>query len=634
MSLKQLFSCFAIVSLMFVVGCEDKAGDVDNTKPNNPTDTPEEPEAATFELEKETLEFTAEGGDATIAYTITNPVKGGVVLTDCTEGWVKNLSTATYGSIKFTVAPNYTNKSREAVINVTYTGVEDKFSIKVMQEASTDPVFAIKVVHNAPRMLMLDITPADKETAYVCDRYTQEHIDVNNLGTDAALYNYHLKAMAYTAERNGQSLFNYLKNNSYTGKAMDVEFNELYPDKDYVVFCYHIDLNTAEIIGDIYREVIRTGKPELLDVELGMTLEVANNAINQVITSSDADVYFNTGYMQMDYFKSYYHGASMEEVFPAKWNETVIIQMSFGKSVSQILDEFCRKGSQTIANTGLANYTEYVFYLFAVDTVTGFVASEPIFATATTTSAEDSGVTIEITVENILANSASIYWRASDHAATFERSFLTKSEYDALGSNDEARFAALRANYTSFYVATGETDMSPTSLEANTSYVAFAFGVDGETPNTRIFTTEFRTLGDKPGKSNITIAWDKHYNLAEVAAADATHWGDYATYANSALVPATISGVTSGDDVYIMLSTLPIDYYNYDTEWIRDIVNDKYKVNYYANYNLIMEYEREYTIIAIARDADGNLGTLYKGEACLYKSDSAAASSYVYKENK
>lgn len=637
MSFKHLFSCVAVMTLLFAVGCEDKAGDVDNQKPNDTTDTPEEPEAATFSLAETELEYPADGGEATVAYTITNPVKGGVVLTDCAESWIKELSTATYGSITFTVAPNYTDKVREAVISVTYTGVEDKFSIKVTQEASDDPVFSVKVVHNAPRTLLMDVTPADKETAYLCGIYSEDYIDAFRLTTDVALHAKHIEALGYEASRNGQSLQNYLTNISHVGDAVDVEFTDLNPDTPYVVFCYHVDLSTAQLIGDIYREDVRTAKPEQVDVELQMSLTVNNNAISQTITSSNEEVYYYTGYWKVNDFYSYFGGdAKMEEVFPARWNETVITQQSYGKSLTQVIEEFCKKGSQTIDNTGLANYTEYVFFLFAVDPETGFAASETILAKATTTSAVDSGVTIEITVENLMATTADVYWKASSKGATFERSCFTKSEFEALGDSDEVRFERIRKDYGTLFVATGATDMNLYNLTPNTTYVAFAFGVDGETPNTRIFTKEFTTLSNVAGKSNISIAWNEHYNAAEVAALDAEHWGDYASYSNHAIVPTTISGTTSGDNVYIMLSSYSIDYYGTDNaQWLRDLVsNAANKVNCYTNYTFVAEYEREYVLVAVAQDADGNYGQLIKQEVCLYASDAAAAESYVYVDNK
>lgn len=621
MKLKHLFTLVAAVAMLFTVGCEDK-GKETNT-------------VASFQLDQTELDFTSDGGVATVNYTITNPVQGGVVLTNCTESWVMDLSTATYGSIKFVVAPNYTNKEREATITVVYTGVDEGYTINIHQAASEAPVFSYNVTFTDPRTILLDVIPADKETAYVCDIYSVDYIESFGLTSDEALYSYHMQSLSYEANRAGQSLLNYLQNISYRGDALDVEFIDLNPDTDYIVFTYHIDLTNSMLIGDVYRDTVRSGKPAQIDTTFDMTLTVNNNTITQTIKASNEDTYYYTGYWKVSDFYTYYgRDAVMEETFPAKWNETVIIQMSYGKTLAQIIEEFCKKGSQTIENTSLANYTEYAFFIFAIDPATGFAASDTVIETATTTSVQDSGVTIDITVEDIFARTANVYWTASSKSAVFERSCLTKSQYEALGSTDEERFENIRKEYGTFYVATGKTDMNLYNLEPNTSYVAFAFGVDGETPNTRIFTTEFRTLSDVVSSSNIQLKMDQHFNISEVAAIDAEHWGDYAGYTNSALLPATISGVSSSDSVYIMWTTLSLEYYSDDAQWLRDVANDKNLVNCYSNYNFIFEYERDYSVIAVAKDANGNYGRLFKKSVYLYKSDSADTASYVYKENK
>jgi hypothetical protein len=95
-----------------------------------------------------------------------------------------------------------------------------------------------------------------------------------------------------------------------------------------------------------------------------------------------------------------------------------------------------------------------------------------------------------------------------------------------------------------------------------------------------------------------------------------------------------ISGVESSDDVYIMVTTLPIDYYNNEAEWLRDVVKEQYKLNLYSNYNFVAEYEKEYVVVAVAKDANGHYGRLFLEEMYLYKSDSKSAEGYTYTENK
>ena len=116
---------------------------------------------------------------------------------------------------------------------------------------------------------------------------------------------------------------------------------------------------------------------------------------------------------------------------------------------------------------------------------------------------------------------------------------------------------------------------------------------------------------------------------------DSEHWSEYAGKDDYALVPVTISGVQPTDEIYWTLTTLPLDYYNYDDEWIRDITsNDFCRQSVHSNTYFQLPYEYEYSLIAIARDANGNLGKLFKMEIYLYKSDAADISDYKYIEVK
>ena len=127
----------------------------------------------------------------------------------------------------------------------------------------------------------------------------------------------------------------------------------------------------------------------------------------------------------------------------------------------------------------------------------------------------------------------------------------------------------------------------------------------------------------------------QHFNLDEAAEVDPEHWGNFAGWDNYALVPVTISGVQSTDEIYWTLTPLPTDYYKYDDEWIRDITSNEFCHHYqYENCYFQLPYEDEYSLIAVAKDKDGNFGQLLKMDIYLYKSDAADISTYVYVEAK
>ena len=619
--MRKIFSIVTSLTLLLGVGCQQKADEVVTGK-------------SEFKLEMSEVSAAAEGEDVEVNYTIIKPESGAVVLTECKASWIKNLSTATYGTIKFTVAPNYQKEARETTISVQYTAVEGKFEIKVSQAASTVDAFTVEVVSKDSTSLLLDITPADTTTAYICRTYTKAHIDAFFLTDDWSLINYDLSAIDSEAYSLGQTLLNYLQNISHTGKA-GVEFTSLVPDTEYVVYCYHIDLRTGKATDEIvHREIIRTSKPATLDEDITMSFQVNGANIKQTVTTKHEDTYYYTECWSTNDFKAYFgSNATPEQIFPRRWNEQVTMKMDMGYQPYTIIEELCHQGTQTIDYESLKANTSYIFYVFAIDPATAFTATDIVVETVSTLNVNESGMTITISVKNIHATTADIYWTASDEKGKFARSVFTKAEFNALGATDEEKFATIMANYD-FYQAVGSTDMNLYNLVPSTEYVAFAYGLDGSTPNTRIFTTEFKTKSNTPGNSNIKLSWNEHYNMAELAAFDADHWGDYAAYDGCALLPITISGAKESDKVYFMITTMPLDWYSNNEQWLRDVTDSKNLKNLYSNYNFMAEYEREYSVIAVAEDENGNYGQLFTSTFYLYKSDSVDVESYVYTANK
>ena len=618
--MRKIFSIIATLSLLAVVGCHQS----------------EEPggKNSTFELSQTEVEATAEGMDVEISYEIKNPQSGAVVLTECKDNWIKNLSTAVYGSIKFTVAPNFKKEARETKIKVQYTAVEGTFEIVVKQEASNVEKFSYDILSKEPTALSIEVAPADTETAYICRTYTKAHMDAFGLIYDEGIINYDLDAIEDEAYSASQTLLNYLQNIAHTGKSI-VDFTGLVPDTEYVVYCYHISLTNGQATDwEVYTETIRTAKTQTIDEDITMSFEVKGANIKQTVTTKHEDTYYFTECWAMNDFKAYFgSSATPEQIFPRRWNEQVTMKRDMGYQPGTIIEELCHQGTKTINYESLKANTSYVFYIFAVDPETAFTATNIVTETVSTLSPNESGMTITISVKNIYATTADIYWTASDENGKFARSVFTKADFNALGADDNAKLATIMANYD-FYQAVGYTDMNLTGLQPNTEYVAFAYGLDGSTPNTRIFTTEFKTKSNTPGQSNISLSWDTHYNMAEVAAIDAEHWGEYEGRDDRALLPIKISGVKESDKVYFMVTTWPLDWYSKDSEWLRDVTQNKNLMNLYESYNFVAEYEREYSVIAVAEDENGNYGNLFKSTFYLYKSDSADVTNYVYSANK
>lgn len=468
--------------LIATVGCE-------NENENKTPDTPQGP--AKFTLEKTLVEVPSEGGDFSVSYTIDNPVANGIVTAVAKNNWIK-LTEYANGAVVFTVSANESMTDRETAIDVVYSGVEERQTIIVYQEAIEGELFDVTITSESTK-LVVDVKPLDKTATYMCRIMKKEIVDAYELTSDSALFNADLQFMREEASNDNQSLSHYARAIALTGDTEDYEFTGLTPNTEYVVFCYYINLDSMGHEGEIYRENIRTAEPPLADVTFDLELTVDGIYINEKITPSDNSICYYHGYMVLDEFYTWYGSdASFEESFEAKWNNVVLVQSSWGKSISQIVADNCVTGTYEQRHEMSAR-TEYVFFVVAVDSKTGFVASVPTCKTIKTESANAVDLTVDITVSDITSNGAIITFTPSNYTNTYGCHVVSKDEWLGFGETDDQRIYSITSRYT-LYERNEVFQYTASNLSPSTEYVAFAFGLANENPTTGLFIKEFSTL--------------------------------------------------------------------------------------------------------------------------------------------
>lgn len=124
---------FAIVMslLAFMAACD---------KPVNPAPAPGE--AGLTLTSNPILLFKAEGGTATISYTIESVVEGAKIEVVSSEDWVRVASADTEGEIAVEVDENVSQSERKATLTVSYS--DDSFSVAVMQAAAADNTVVVE----------------------------------------------------------------------------------------------------------------------------------------------------------------------------------------------------------------------------------------------------------------------------------------------------------------------------------------------------------------------------------------------------------------------------------------------------------------------------------------------------------
>lgn len=118
-----------LLSLVAFAACQPKTPEPEPQP--KPEPEPELKDPVLTLTSEATLEFSAEGGQGTISYTLENEVEGTELVATCQAEWVIDLSVA--DSVTFTVAANDVEQTRETTVVVAYG--ELSFEVALLQAA-------------------------------------------------------------------------------------------------------------------------------------------------------------------------------------------------------------------------------------------------------------------------------------------------------------------------------------------------------------------------------------------------------------------------------------------------------------------------------------------------------------------
>lgn len=116
--MKKTLFLTAAVSLLFWTGCKEK--------PEPEPEPSGQPEIVLTEITGNQMTFPGEGGQATVLYTIENPVEGGTVRAVSDQEWISDMNYGDEGAVTFSVLENEETESRNAIVTITYEWTDGK----------------------------------------------------------------------------------------------------------------------------------------------------------------------------------------------------------------------------------------------------------------------------------------------------------------------------------------------------------------------------------------------------------------------------------------------------------------------------------------------------------------------------
>lgn len=214
---------------------------------------PDEGLVPKFVIERTEIEVPADSCRLEFSYIIENPVEGAVVEAFSDDDWIVDADASVEGKISVGLTANDSQDVREGTVQVTYSALEEGFSIKIRQmgaNTSTDgqTPFEISVIDTEPTAVAYSVTPEDKEMGYITMVISREAFD--RYASDEEYFLNELEYYRMLASAYGVLFEEYLAGILKHGTLSYQYFNsfDLIPDKEYSLFAVAVDLFTGMVI--------------------------------------------------------------------------------------------------------------------------------------------------------------------------------------------------------------------------------------------------------------------------------------------------------------------------------------------------------------------------------------------------
>ena len=568
-----------------------------------------------------------EGGSLNIEVQILNPVEGVTLQAESSETWLEVVSVSNT-HITASVAGNPDQTERTAELLLTYQGAES-VTLTVRQSASEIP-FELTPLDSWYDSLTVHVQPRDSQMMYLVMARNAELFDTSNAIADA------MAQLQSIADGTGLSMEEVIAALAHTGER-DASITGLYPNTPHVVYVFGLDG-----AGNVLTDAVTCGmstQPVPDGEQVGCTIGIeisglTDNSASITFIPSDPSVYYycevfdEQGYrdVSQDWNSYIYNYMTSRVISPLTLEETIKI--------------ICASGEYTQNAKGLQEQTKYYACAVGVD-MNALTITEVAEKEFTTTEYQEADHTIGFSVSNVTSRTAEITATAMDPRAFYYWNVMTAEQYQSLGNDEEqiggwfldmmdrrrqeqygeyADFITLPEYIYSQCTRGSEPDLYEfTSLTGGTEYYAYGFWVDeesGEKTSRTSFSEPFKTPETVESTATVT---------AELILTDGDDWREldimaFGHYKGGAIIGAVLTH--SDDAVEWRSNVYEASQLSYsDDELITSLLQSGLynKERYHLSYPV--EWDKEYVILSVAVDADGNTGPLHKLRFTASKDD-------------
>lgn len=608
-----VLSCLTGIALFS--GCKENVQEQE--EPVNETD---------FNLGRNVVEMTAEGGEASVPYFIDNPIEGLDLTVDYDADWLSGFDWSSGEEIVFNVeAMGLDDDFREAVVTVSYADIERTFSVS---QTSGEDAFALEIVRARPLSIWLSVEALDPDMKFWINIMETEKY--KSYSSDQELFEADMAMWKQIAEADGATLNDFLLSQfEYTeylspyhmfigsyGMNYEAEY-EVRPGVSYTAYCYGMN-SKGERLSKVYEVETVTPDFALTDrTEYDMSVAVNGSDIALTVNPS-ADVNY---YREAIIYEEGKRPTPEEHLHQTQIQLDATVFMTFshpdniaaGLTIEEVVAALCPPGEYQGGKT--FNYSDMPGFAFAytVD-AEGNIISEGTYEDfrLDPPSLSDNQITLSV-IENGVR---SVKWAST---ATNQDQYVVynlKAE-SVKGMTDREIMDSLAMDrYWYDYLHVGSvSEATFRNLDRNTDYILVAFGYQNAASTTKLFKHEYTTLDEE--WSDVTCTVDVKWFDGDEVRKKYPEYENYGTPGQAFIcLSTTVEGDCSAYYYRIFGSNTSLNGIN-----VFDLSDDQFISMFDAGgastaptLNMFWSFDSKSIIVAVAKDSEGKFGKVFRKE--------------------
>lgn len=480
---KTMLLAAVVLPAFLLSGCQEK----------------ESPVTTELKLESSTLNVPADGGDAVMNYTVTNPIEGAKINAGSQAGWLHDFDCSEEGRIRFIVDENpEVGQTRTATVTVTYNdgAIEDEFTVLQGEGVEKAP-FEITIDEVGMDYAIATIAPLDPEMTWHALAYDAWVFDEEGRPIEQCVEEF-LNAYAFVASMAGMDFETFMETDILCTGTETLPFEQLSVGTKHYIMAIGIDAK-GTILSDAVLEPFTTEGIDMQDITFEVSFDVdgVNGTLHTI--PSDNNVRY---YTDIKLKSDWPDGPDIQG-----WLQTYMWQESIlGISREEAINKISSYGDAT-KEYYLDKETDYYAFAVAINEQ-GIICSdaEVVEFTSGTVPPSDNTFMINVIEEGADYVDYEVIPSNNDY---YSYAVSPVSEWDGMTDEEYVRqYISTGMNLILMDMKTtfGENSFTESGLAPNTDYYIFVFGYEQQTITTEITKMKVSTVGaDNPEDLTFTF---------------------------------------------------------------------------------------------------------------------------------